>query len=144
MWALNGRWHSHLLVLSHLTTFLGWCSSCHQEYIRIWYWVYCVSLCLGNISKELDIRDRYLLEILMVASKKVITRRCLLKEPLTLNRWIDIINNIYSMERMTFSLRWQKEQGEEWRAKWDTYLSNEESNNWNIKVNVNESVPFCD
>lgn len=41
---------------------------------------------------------KYLLKILMVASKKEITRRWLLKEPPTLNQWIDIGNSIDSMD----------------------------------------------
>lgn len=35
----------------------------------------CLSLYLGSMPKDLDIRDKYLLKILMVASKKAITRQ---------------------------------------------------------------------
>lgn len=70
--------------------------------------------------------DRYLLKILTAASKKAITRFWLLREPPTLNQWKNIINDIYSMERITFILRLQKEKGKEYWAKWVTYLADAE------------------
>lgn len=83
----------------------------------------CISFYLGNILKDLHNRDRYLLKILMAASKKAITRCWLLREPPTLNLWKRIINDIYSMESITFILRLQKEKGKDYWAKWVTYLA---------------------
>ena len=75
----------------------------------------CLSFYLGNIPKDLQNRDEYLLKIFMVASKKAITRRWLLREPPTLNQWVSIVNDI---------LRLQKEKGKDFWAKWVTYLAN--------------------
>lgn len=40
-----------------------------------------------------------------------------------------IVNNIYSMDHMTFNLRLEKEKEEEYQAKWITDLTNKESDN---------------
>ena len=83
----------------------------------------CLSFYLGNIPKDLHNRDRYLLKILMAASKKAITRCWLLREPPTLNLWKNIIKEIHSMERITFMLRLKKEKGKDYWAKWLIYLA---------------------
>ncbi len=87
----------------------------------------CLSFYLGNISEDLNTCDKYLLKILMVAGKKVITRCWLHSEPPTLNQWRDIVKNIYSMEQITFVLRLQKQRGEEYWKKWNTYPAKIES-----------------
>ena len=75
---------------------------------------------------DLHNRDRYLLKILMAASKKAITRGWLLREPPTLKLWKNIIKDIYSMECITFMLRLQKEKWGDYWAKWLTYLADAE------------------
>lgn len=83
----------------------------------------CLSFYLGNIDLESPRSDIYLLKVFMAASKKAISRRWLCREPPTVNQWIDIIKNIQSMERMTFSLRLQKDKGDALWVKWETYLT---------------------
>lgn len=56
-----------------------------------------------NTQTNFLVQDTYFFEIL-VASKKEITRRWLQSKPRTDSDWIDILTDIDSMERMTFSL----------------------------------------
>ena len=51
----------------------------------------------------------YLLQILLVAAKKTITIKWLKKEPPNQAEWLTTIRNIYTMEKMTYSLRLQRE-----------------------------------
>lgn len=78
-------------------------------------------LYLGKIPSGLCKSDKYLLKIFLAASKKAITRCWLQRAPPTTALFIDIINSIRSMERMTFALRLQKEKGDEYWEKWDCY-----------------------
>lgn len=53
--------------------------------------------------------DKKLAHILLAASKKAVTRRWLKPDPPTIEEWIEIIHEIFIMERLSFSLRIQKE-----------------------------------
>lgn len=68
-------------------------------------------------------RDKCLLSVLSVGCKKALTRKWLKKDKPTINEWIDIIYNIYAMERITFKLRNQTDIFEENWSKWLTYVS---------------------
>lgn len=70
-----------------------------------------ISLYLGEIPDNLHNREKYLLKVLLAASKKAITRKWLQKDPPTVTQWIDIVEEIHHMERMTFALRTQQERG---------------------------------
>lgn len=72
----------------------------------------CLSFYLGNVDLEISKADRYLLQVFMAASEKAITRRWLRKEPPTVKEWSNIVTNIQCMERLTFSLRLQKDRGD--------------------------------
>merc|ERR1712082_101066 len=58
---------------------------------------------------QLRKRDEYLMRVLLVASKKAITKKWLTNVIPTINEWIDLIYGIYIMERITFSFRGQSE-----------------------------------
>lgn len=75
---------------------------------------------LGNISTKLNSRDKYLLQILLAASKKAITRKWMIKEPPTKLEWIGIVKEIYSMERLTFSLKLCMDKFANYWMKWFT------------------------
>lgn len=78
-------------------------------------------LYLGEIPDNLHNREKYLLKVLLAASKKTITRKWLQKDPPTVTQWIDIIKEIHHMEHMTFVLRTQEERGQEYWEKWVSY-----------------------
>ena len=59
---------------------------------------FCI-LYLGNLSATVNVLARYLLKIMMAASKKTITRRWLTKEPPTKKDWIGIVSEIQNMWR---------------------------------------------
>ena len=54
-------------------------------------------------------KNMYLLQILMVAAKKTITIKWLKKESPNQAEWLTILRNIYTMEKMTYSLRLQRD-----------------------------------
>lgn len=67
--------------------------------------------------------DTYLYRILITAAKKAITRRWLLPDPPSTEHWTDIVNDIYQMEKMTFSLRLQMNTFLRLWSKWITCVS---------------------
>ncbi len=63
----------------------------------------------------------YLVKILLVASKKAITRTWGRAEPQTKDQYVTIIEAISTMEKLTHTLRVQEAQlDKKWR-KWTTY-----------------------
>ena len=60
---------------------------------------------LGNIHDCINENDRYLTKILLITTKKAITRNWFKAEPPTIEQWKGIIREVYTMERMTFGLR---------------------------------------
>lgn len=68
-------------------------------------------------------QDRYLLRVLLVGCKKTLTRKWLKRDKPTLNEWIDIVHNIYVMERITFRQKGQADIFEENWFKWLTFVS---------------------
>ena len=71
-------------------------------------------LYLGHTHQGLSKGDMYLLKILMAASKKT-------PPPPHHRRPINIINCISLMEKMTFTIRIQKENGDAYWHRWDCY-----------------------
>ena len=76
-------------------------------------------LYLGQFPDELSQDDSYLLKILLVASKKAITKNWLQKKCPTMDLYVNIVKQLHLMEQMTYSLRLQKEAGE---RKWEKWL----------------------
>lgn len=59
---------------------------------------------LTNLDHLQDMRNKYLFMILVTAAKKAVTRCRLLPAPPTMSDWRDIVNEIYAMEIITFSI----------------------------------------
>lgn len=69
-----------------------------------------VSLYLGALlSENVTSKDKYLFQILTAACRKTITRKWLKPERPTLDEWIDIVYDIFKMERITFAIRLQQD-----------------------------------
>lgn len=79
-------------------------------------------LYLCNLPQEVSSKDRTLMIILLAACKKAITRMWL--KPLTpqLDDWIEIIHQIYMMEKLTYSLRLRQEKFTNIWAKWTDFI----------------------
>lgn len=61
---------------------------------------------LGLIPGEtLEKKDTYLFKILTIAIKKALTRNWLKSDPPKPQQWLDIVEEIYTMEKLTFRLR---------------------------------------
>ena len=81
------------------------------------------SLYLGNLPyDQLDSNDKKLILILLMACKKAITRKWLQPQPPTIEDWIEITHDIFRMEKLTYSLRNQKEKLFWIWTKWTEYV----------------------
>ena len=82
----------------------------------------CLVLYLGNIpQEEVQGRDKYLVKVLLVASRKAITRAWYKLDPPTREQWLSIVEEIYDMERFTHTLRMREEQFQGKWEKWNYY-----------------------
>lgn len=78
---------------------------------------------MGNVGFETwNVDDKKLLAILLTASKKSVTRKWLKVIPPTIDEWIEIIYEIYVMERISFSLKVEKEHFYKIWSKWTEYV----------------------
>ncbi len=77
---------------------------------------------LGNIPPTMNVADKYLIKIMLVASKKAITRRWLSKESPSIEEWIAIVKEIYDVEKLTFSLNLCMDEFTTYWRKWTTHL----------------------
>ena len=82
-----------------------------------------VTLYLGRIPVGLMSRDTYLYKIILAACKKAITRKWLQVIPPTKDDWSTIVNEIDTMESLTFSLRLRADQYSRNWCKWFCYLA---------------------
>ena len=77
------------------------------------------SLYMGaTTSDSVSSNVKYLFWIPSAASRKAITRRLLKPGKPTVEVWIDIIDDIFKMERITFALRLQH-----FLKRWETYIT---------------------
>lgn len=83
----------------------------------------CETMYLGDVpGSKWSNGDKRLLNMLLVASKKAITRKWWKVEPPTTEDWINIVHDIYVMEKLSFSLRMQKDRFYEIWTKWTEYM----------------------
>lgn len=84
---------------------------------------FCFSLLYLVDLEELEWRnkDKYLLRILLVACKKLVTKKWLKRVTPSVGEWIDTVYRIFVMERI--HLRTQKEVFIKNWQKWITYVS---------------------
>ena len=81
------------------------------------------TLYIGNISFDSwDYRDKKLLLILLVASKKAISRRWLKQDSPTIGEWLDVVHDIYKMEKLSYSLKIQTDKFSRIWSKWTGYV----------------------
>lgn len=84
----------------------------------------CIYRYLGLIPVDvIGKEDIYLFKILSLAAKKAITRSWLRADPPGLNHWLDIVEEIRSMEQMTYSLRVKTELYAVRWTKWLLYVT---------------------
>ena len=69
-----------------------------------------------------NIIDIKLLAILLAASKKCVTRKWLRVDPPTINEWIEIVYEIYVMEKISLSLKVEKNMFYKTWTNWTEYV----------------------
>ena len=90
-----------------------------QEVLRYKIPLCCKVLYLCNFTEEnVHAGDRYLVKILLIAGKKAITRKWGRADLPTQENWMEIIEEIYVMEKLTHRLRLQETQLEDKWLKW--------------------------
>lgn len=60
---------------------------------------------LGHIKDIVKIEDTHLIKVLLAASKKAITRQWLNEKSPKQEQWLEIVRDIFNMEKLTHSLR---------------------------------------
>ena len=76
---------------------------------------------LGEINFLTGHLNKYLFGALISAGKKTITGHWLHPDSPTIEEWTDIVNEIYIMEKITFSLRLQMDK---FTKSWSKWVSN--------------------
>ncbi|KAA0717294.1 hypothetical protein E1301_Tti012252 [Triplophysa tibetana] len=67
-------------------------------------------------------KDKSLLWILLAAGKKTITRKWLKPDLPTIDEWINIIQDIYKTEKLSFTIRSQRDMFYTIWTKWTEYV----------------------
>lgn len=84
----------------------------------------CEILYLCNVVREMiKYEDGYVVKILLAAAKKAIPRKGYREEPPTLRNWMDTVEEILKMERLTYILRLQQAKFDKKCEKWTEYKS---------------------
>ena len=81
------------------------------------------NLYLGRVVCVTLRRDIKLLQALLAASKKSITRKWLNPSPPTINDWYGTILEIFKMEKLTYCLRTQKDKFDQIWEKWIEFIT---------------------
>lgn len=81
----------------------------------------CKILYLGHLEESVSFEDQYLVKILLIASKKSITKNWLKPDTPSKGQWVSIIKEIQGMEKMTYKLKLKEELYERNWVKWIHY-----------------------
>lgn len=81
------------------------------------------TMLFGHIPQEWWKGDKHLMNILLVASKKTLTRKWLSRESPTLNVWMEVTMDIYKMEKITAAVNHNLEQFNSRWEKWVEYVT---------------------
>ena len=84
-----------------------------------------LSLYLDYFPNKLSKDDAYLLKVLLAASKKAVTKCWLQKNSPTVGLFVNIVKQLHLLERITYSIRLQKELGEKRWGKLSVYLASQ-------------------
>lgn len=78
---------------------------------------------LGKIDlQQINNKEKKLFQILLTASKKALTRKWLKPERPTVEEWIDVVKEIYMMEKISFALKLQLDVFYSMWSKWTEYV----------------------
>jgi len=82
----------------------------------------CPVMYLGNIEKVVMKEDLYLTKVLLAASKKAVTRNWLNVNAPKQEQWLEIVQEILVMEKLTYLLRLKENVFEKKWGKWNIYM----------------------
>lgn len=78
-------------------------------------------LFMGKTDFLIENTCKYLFRIMISAAKKGITRRWLHTDPPMVEEWLDTINDIYQMEKITHLVKLQMDKFSRSWSKWETF-----------------------
>lgn len=93
------------------------------EVFKIKFDINFVNLYLGLVAGSVRGGDTKLLQALLAASKKSITRKWLNPTPPTLEDWFNVVFKIFKMERLTFFLKIRKDKFYKIWNEWISFVS---------------------
>lgn len=83
-----------------------------------------MTLCLGlKPDTEKGPENKYMYNILLLSSKKAITRKWLVKDSPTIEDWIKVVQDIFIMEKLTFILRLEQDKFESYWKTWINFIT---------------------
>ena len=67
--------------------------------------------------------DKYLFRVMLVAGKKAITRKWLKTEVPKMEDWVEVMYNIYRMEKLTFLVRLESDKFRNFWSNWVDFVT---------------------
>ena len=97
---------------------------CMKKILKVEFPFTFMNMYLGKGNQEItNSGDKYILRTMLVASKKAVTRKWLKTESPKREDWLDVMHNIYMMEKLTFSLRLELDKFKNFWKKWVEFVS---------------------
>ena len=79
---------------------------------------------LGKANQEVTrSKEKYIFRIILVAAKKAINREWLKTDAPKMEDWVEVMLNIYRIEKLTFSTRLKHRLLKNYWENWDNFLS---------------------
>lgn len=125
-WRCNKNAANHFHIFWECAVIQEYWFDIHQHLQNIFNIIFPPSfnnLYLGGVDLQLNSnKEKKLIHILLTAAKKAITRKWLKPERPTIENWIDVVKDIFTMEKISFTLKLQLDIFYPMWSKWTEYV----------------------